>query len=103
MTVTLSYALLELKLIQKILFLLKMKARSLGKGHQRLIRGPAGGGWIFSEFDYRHLVELRNQILVYQRPPYGTFSKLLKFTTQNCNFGNFEANFQTENTQNVKI
>ena len=80
-----------------------MKARGLGEGHQRPKRGLAGGGWIFSEFDYRHLVELRNQILVYQRPPYGTFSKLLKFTTQNCNFGNFEADFQTENTQNVKI
>ena len=76
MTVTHSYALLELKLIQKIIFLLKMKARGLGKGHQRLMRGHAGGSWIFSEFDYRHLVELEYKIFVYHQPPSGTFSNL---------------------------
>ena len=75
------YVVSAFRFIQKNIFLHQSKVRGHDKGHQRLIRGLAGGGWIFSEFDYRHLVELEYQIFMYHRPPSGTFSNLAKFTT----------------------
>ena len=49
------------KLIPKNIFLHQIKAKGHDKGPQRPERQHALGGWIFSEFDYRHIVELKSK------------------------------------------
>ena len=49
------------KLIPKNIFLHQIKAKGHDKGPQRPERQHALGGWIFSEFDYRHIEELKSK------------------------------------------
>ena len=48
------------KFILKSIFLHQIKAKGHDKGHQILKEGPPGAVWIFSEFEYRYLVELKS-------------------------------------------
>ena len=50
-----------LRSIQKIYFLYQMKVRGHDKGHQRSKSQIGIGSWISSEFDYRHIVELKSK------------------------------------------
>ena len=47
--------------IQKIYFHYQMKVRGHDKGHQRSKSQIGIGSWISSEFDYRHIVELKSK------------------------------------------
>jgi len=50
------------KFILKNIFLHQIKAKGHDKGHQILKEGPPGAVWIFSEFEYRYLVELESKV-----------------------------------------
>jgi len=45
----------------KNIFLHQIKAKGHDKGPQRPERQHALGGWIFSEFDYRHIEKLKSK------------------------------------------
>ena len=49
------------KFILKNIFLHQIKAKGHDKGHQILKEGPPGAVWIFSESEYRYLVELKSK------------------------------------------
>ncbi len=90
------------KFILKNIFLHQIKAKGHDKGHQILKEGPPGAVWIFSEFEYRYLVELESKFSCTISHHSGTFSKLAKFTKQNHDFCNFEAKFRIETRENDK-
>ena len=50
-----------IRFIQKKYFHYQMKVRGHDKGHQRSKSQIGIGSWISSEFDYRHIVELKSK------------------------------------------
>ena len=81
------------KLIPKNIFLHQIKAKGHDKGPQRPERQHALGGWIFSEFDYRHIEELKSKfwctishhLVLFQNWP-NLLHKIMIFATLGLSF-----------------
>ena len=81
------------KFILKNIFLHQIKAKGHDKGHQILKEGPPGAVWIFSEFEYRYLVELESKfwctishhLVLFQNWP-NLLNKIMIFATLRPSF-----------------